>query len=262
MPRSATFNIKTFKRMKHRKNTIKSIFYGIAAAASLQGMAFSQNVLNNASFENTPINVAPYNSPYHASTNPSGFTNDFGGNIRLYLETANQLEWFTTASDAKIEIWRNGQGAIPGLIAPDGNQWAEINATQNAALIQEVTITGAGLVDLGFYHRGRAGNDTVAVKVTYLGLDNTFGTFDDILAFSQSYTTGNSAWALYAEQDVFTSIDGGKYRFSYEAVSTASGSPSIGNFIDAPYFGVDAIPEASSSLLGLIAGAMFLRRRR
>jgi hypothetical protein len=232
--------------------------------ATLQGVAHSQNVLVNSSFENTQLNASPYNSPYNSSTNPSGYTDDYQtGVIRSYLETADGMGWQTTSTDNKIEIWRNGQTNRPGVEAPLGEQWAEINATENATLFQDVTISTSGLVDLGFYHRGRIGSDTLNVTVTYLGLDNVIGGGDDSQVFSRDYSTDNTAWVLYNEQDQFTSIANGKYRFAYAAVSTSSGDATVGNFIDNPFFGVAAaIPEPSAALLGLLSSCLLLRRRR
>jgi hypothetical protein len=192
------------------------------------------------------------NGSFEAPDIPSGSFN---------ASVFNVPGWSTTDSQGRIEIWDNNFG----VSAHAGRQHAEINAFENSALYQDVTIDLAGLVDFGFAHRGRSGVDTLRVDVTYAGIDALFGTGDDVVVVDGNvfqYSTNNTAWAFYAENDVFTSVAGGIYRFSYGAVSTATGSPASGNFIDSVSFGVDAIPEPSSALMAGFCGVVGIFRRR
>lgn len=178
--------------------------------------------------------------------------------------------WETTATDNMIEIWHSGfatgdsGGPVP---AYEGTQFAEINAFQNAALYQDALISVSGLVDYSFAHRGRQGNDTLRVDITYLGADNLYGTPDDIVVVngnlaSNQYTASNTAWVFSAVNDAFTSVAGGTYRFSYGAVSSFGGDPTRGNFIDDVKFGVGVVPEPSGVMFLGAAGVLGMIRRR
>lgn len=224
--------------------------------------ALAANVLINNDFESFGISTGNYNLAYNATTNPDGFVQSYGADptlSRQYLETATGIGWLTTAADNRVEIWQSGHTGVP---SSQGGQFAEINATVNAALYQDVTIDISGQVDFAFLHRGRSGTDTVGVTITYLGLDNAFGTGDDVVHVDKQYSTGNTVWAEYQEFNQFASVANGLYRFSFDAVSSAGGDLSFGNFIDDVRFGVAAIPEPSSALLGALGAFGLLRRRR
>jgi len=90
-----------------------------------------------------------------------------------------------------------------------------------------------------------------------------FGTADDIQEVQKSFTTGNTAWVRYDEQDKFTSVANGTYRFAYKALSTATSNLSLGNFIDDVNFGVALpVPEPTTALLGGLGLVGLLTRRR
>jgi hypothetical protein len=226
--------------------------------------AQAASVLANSNFEAFSISDPGYNTPYVVVVNPNGYLNDYGG-VRIYPQTVANMGWETTAPETgpPIEIWTSG--AYSQNSSSGTGQFAELNAFSDAALFQDVTIPVAGLVDYSFEHKGRAGNDTLKVLITYLGVNNTYeggtGFGDDLTVVNQNFTTGSAAWSLYSQADQFTSVAGGSYRFSFGSVSTEGGNPSVGNFLDNVNFGVDAIPEPSAALLGSLGMLALLRRR-
>lgn len=127
--------------------------------------------------------------------------------------------WSTTATDSEIEIWQSG---FNGVSAHQGQQFAEINANQTAALYQDLTTTPGSTMYWSFAHRGRTGVDTITLKVGPRG-----GPYTSLGEFS----TGTNGWSVYQGQYV---VPAGQTqtRFLYQAVKTASGDNTIGNFLD------------------------------
>ena len=130
--------------------------------------------------------------------------------------------WDTTATDNRIEIWGSGFNRVP---SHSGGQHAEINATQNAALYQDIPTTPRAFMVWSFAHRGRAGTDTIRLQIGAPG-----GPYETIGTFS----TGTSGWRVY--EGGYTVPRGQTMtRFRYEAVSAAGGI-SVGNFLDSIEF--------------------------
>lgn len=79
-------------------------------------------------------------------------------------------DWDTTASDRKIEFGsrRNGKDA-PQLMGdqtiPDGSQFAELNADEESTLYQYVETVGGNVYEWGLSHRGREGDDHMALII-------------------------------------------------------------------------------------------------
>ncbi len=135
--------------------------------------------------------------------------------------------WQTSASDGRIEIWSNGFG---GVTAPEGAQFAELNATQASELFQVVETTPGQTLIWSLLHRARragAQGDTMSVNIGAPGsAPNDVTTFSDTLDDRWVRHTGTY---LVPEGQTRT-------RFGFEAVSTASGNVTIGNFLDDVYF--------------------------
>lgn len=169
--------------------------------------------------------------------------------------------WNTTAADNVIEIWTDGVFGVP---AYEGTQFAELNANLASTLFQDsIGIAAGSILGFEFAHRGRLGIDTMRLDITDLGGDGVFGTGDDTLLFSKEYADGNQSWGFYTSAGEAPIIAlGNTVRFSYVAVSTATGNPSVGNFIDAADFGVgvaQAVPEPMT-LSMILAGLVPLYR--
>ena len=98
---------------------------------------------------------------------------------------------------------------------------AEINATENAQLFQEFLVQEGDLISYSIWHRGRAGLDVANVVIGPPGNQT----------IQQELATGNQAWANYTGQ--YTVPSGvSVLQIGFDAVSTANGNLSVGNFID------------------------------
>jgi hypothetical protein len=205
-------------------------FSGSVAAinAALQGASYTPN--------------ADYNGPAQISmrtiTNPApagAFTNggfelpDFTGTQTVHIVSETTVPgWDTDATDNQIEIWDSG---FQGVAAYEGNQFAEINANQVAALFQNFTPTAGSNVSISFAHRGRQGIDVMRVVATDLGVDGVVGGGDDAVLLNELFSDGNTAWGAYTRQ-LTDNATGNIVRFEFRSVSAAGGSPSVGNFVD------------------------------
>ena len=123
--------------------------------------------------------------------------------------------WNTTASDNKIEVWGDG---FLGVSAADGDYFIELNANQVASLYQEIETTPGTTLTWSISHRGRTGEDVATISVGDVVLE--------------TMTDGNTEWGTYTGTYV---VPAGQTTttFSLNSVSSASGSKSVGNFIDA-----------------------------
>ncbi|WP_431584146.1 Ig-like domain-containing protein, partial [Sphingomonas sp.] len=224
---------------------------GIAGLTFTQGdgtadnlMTFSGSVaaINQALQGLTYVPKADYNGPAQITmrtiTNPtaaSGFTNG-GFELPNYPDT-NTLHftneslvpgWDTDATDGIIEVWDSGFQNVP---AYEGDQFVEINANQVAALYQNFQPGQGSNVSVQFAHRGRDGVDVMRVVATDLGADGVIGTADDVVLLNENFSDGNTAWGVYTRQ-LTGAATGNIIRFEFRSVSSAGGSPSVGNFVD------------------------------
>ncbi|MDE3741882.1 T9SS type B sorting domain-containing protein [Maribacter polysaccharolyticus] len=137
--------------------------------------------------------------------------------------------WNTTATDQKIELWESG---FMGVNSYNGNQHAEINANLYGALYQNLCLTPGTVMNWSFRHRGRDGVDEIQLKI---GADLASATVQQTMA------SDNTAWTLYSGTYTVP-VGQSNTVFVFEAVSTASGSASSGNFIDDVKITI-AVPE-------------------
>ncbi|WP_405748197.1 hypothetical protein OG422_31530 (plasmid) [Streptomyces sp. NBC_01525] len=146
------------------------------------------------------------------------------------LPDASQLQnpqhvpgWLTTATDHLIEIWHDGFNGVPSA---DGAQFAELNAYQVSTLYQELPTTPGTKLYWRLYHRGRLGQDTMALDI---GAPGT-------VVQQRQFTDGNTAWGFYT--GTYTVPPGqATTRFAFRSVSAAGGDPTVGNFLDGIFFG-------------------------
>ena len=155
------------------------------------------NLAVNGGFE-TPVYSAPAGSNMESPGNVPG--------------------WTTT--DTAIEIWESGFNGVP---SHTGNQFGEINANSSGTLTQSPgAIQPRAQLDVYWVHRGRAGTDTANLVVT----DNGGGSTS-----SGNFSTSNTAWSNHSVAHV-ASATASSVSLAFTSVSTASGDPSVGNFID------------------------------
>ncbi|MFD7495527.1 hypothetical protein ACFV8T_24435 [Streptomyces sp. NPDC059832] len=131
--------------------------------------------------------------------------------------------WLTTATDHMIELWRTGFNGVP---AAEGAQFAELNANQVSTLYQDLPTTPGTKLYWRLYHRGRQGDDTMALDIGAPGS----------AVQQRRFTDGNTAWGHYT--GTYTVPAGQTLtRFAFRSVSAAGGNQSIGNFLDGIFFG-------------------------
>ncbi len=160
-----------------------------------------------------PLSNGGFEAP---TTNSFGFFQAFREGIDDF--DTHELKWSTTSSDNNIELWRDGFSGVPAF---EGNQFAELNATEVSTLYQNLCITPGSVVRWSVRHRGRTGVDVAEVQIGE-SLTNavTQATMSD----------GNTDWGLYTGEytvpaDQQTTV------FAFVSISSA-GDQSSGNFID------------------------------
>ncbi|MGW8701077.1 isopeptide-forming domain-containing fimbrial protein [Streptomyces eurythermus] len=143
--------------------------------------------------------------------------------------------WLTTASDHMIEIWRSGFNGVPSA---DGSQFAELNANEVSTLYQDLPTTPGSTLYWRLYHRGRLGQDTMALDIGAPGSP----------VEQQRFTDGTTAWGFYT--GTYT-VPAGQTttRFSFRSVSAAGGNRSVGNFLDGIFFGTAPFVELTKSAI-------------
>ncbi len=142
--------------------------------------------------------------------------------------------WLTTATDNRIEFWSTGFLGVPSF---EGNQFVELNATQNSALYQNLCLTPGSTIAWSVAHRGRSGVDVASVRI---------GANLVTAATQVTMTDGTSAWGIYTGTYVVPVGQTNTF-FIFEAISTAGNNLSVGNFIDDVEINVISTPSCKDS---------------
>lgn len=143
--------------------------------------------------------------------------------------------WSTTATDRLIELWST---PFNGVTAFEGRQFAELNATQNSALYQDLPTTPGQVLTWSLAHRARQGTDTMRVVIGQPGATGVENArFSDTTAGWGRHT---GTYVVPPNQTIT--------RFAFEAVSAGSGNPTIGNFLDDVSFGTPSCVLATKSV--------------
>jgi uncharacterized repeat protein (TIGR01451 family)/LPXTG-motif cell wall-anchored protein len=217
-----------------RRARTKGMRLILAVALVASGLAVSVATLGT----DAPVAQAATTCP------PSPSQLDNGGfeapvipnNTYRQLDAAVVPGWSTTATDNKIELWSTPFG---GVTAYEGRQFAELNATQASALYQDLPTTPGQTLTWSLAHRARQGTDTMRVVIGQPGAPGVENArFSDTTAGWGRHT---GTYVVPANQTIT--------RFAFEAVSTGSGNPAVGNFLDDISFGtpscVTALKEVS-----------------
>ncbi len=135
--------------------------------------------------------------------------------------------WYTTNGayagfQHPIELWSTGYSAIDAPLGL-GNQFAEINCSENARMYQIMCLVQGEKIDWSFYHRGRAGTDVTEFNVYDLSGLNKIQVFET--------ATSAQVWKTYVGSSIFNGPTG-FYEVSFEAISSATDNPAVGNFLD------------------------------
>jgi hypothetical protein len=93
--------------------------------------------------------------------------------------------WATTSPGQVIEIWHHLHQNVP---APEGSQFAELDATSEDTLSQDVALAPGQLMYWSFLHRGRNGVDSLELSIGPPGALVSQGTF----------MSGADAWYPYS----------------------------------------------------------------
>ena len=172
-----------------------------------------------------------------------GFFNGLNNGFELPLTTdpfefvpqSTVPNWGTDASDGVIEIWQSG---FRGVSSFEGEQHAEINANEKAALFLDAPTIPGSVITWSIAHRGRLNVDTATVSIGAA----TAGAVSPIV---ETMVTSPSGWVQYS--GTYTVPAGQSItRFTFTAIDNGAS----GNFIDGlelttnqPDFDADGTPN-------------------
>ena len=185
-----------------------------------------------------PVLAAPCDGSTDEIANGGFETPPVTADTFTLFPAADVPPWQTTDGSGEIEIWGDGFLGVPAF---EGNAFAEINANTAATLYQDVVSTPGATMTWSIEHRGRDGDDSMQVLIGDGNVADVNGaTGWDFI--SGDLTDGTADWGTHSDDYVVP--DGQTCtRFAFRAVSTASGSDSVGNLLDAVTFAVTLPPD-------------------
>ncbi|QEO05429.1 isopeptide-forming domain-containing fimbrial protein [Bacillus paralicheniformis] len=191
-----------------------------------------------------PAPVALINGSFEQGAARGSAVNGSG----IYYYESEVPGWKTTDDAAGykvIEIWNHAQNLPSGAkyysAPPDGKRWAELNAFENGMLYQDVKTTPGQTIYWRLSHMGRAGVDTMQVRIGAA----TKNPYDTVV--QKQMSDGRTGWGTHTGS--YTVPTGQTTtRFGFEAVSSASGSVGIGNFLDDIFLGTEPCVTAHKTV--------------
>jgi hypothetical protein len=121
-----------------------------------------------------------------------------------------------------VEFWNSGFTSGVTVPAQSGNQFIELNAAQETPVYFEICMFAGETLTWSLWHRGRSGTDQMFLNITDA---------NGAALAAQTFSTGNTAWVNYTGMVTNTGPNGA-VRFTFRPGTTASGSATVGNFID------------------------------
>ncbi|MFY2762468.1 hypothetical protein [Arenimonas sp. MALMAid1274] len=195
-----------------------------------------QRTLINLSFEQPALGTASCFRTISETVVP-GWTTDHPV-INTATTTCNGVNIpGAPATGAAMEFWANSFNATP---ARSGTQLVELNAEAVSRLSQSVCLVNGEQVNWVFSHRGR-GSATVQDVMEYLvgaspivrvgtTSNGTGGVISTSLGTAAS-AAGPNGWRDYTGAFTYTGATG-TTNLGFQAISTGSGSNTVGNFLD------------------------------
>jgi hypothetical protein len=203
--------------------------------------------LQNGSFEN--IDTQLLNKGQSASFIPEGTTG---------------LAWKTTGTDHQVEVvyGPNASSSYNVSSAPDGNQFAELNAEAQGALYQDIMSTPDTGLYWKLYHRGRTGTDTMYLIVAPTSLVEDITTQSQLSSLASAILADPDGYAekgYYIQTITDSTSSWGEYSGTYDVPDgvyltrlffVSASNSTVGNFIDAVAFS-SLMPEPDSGYANL-----------
>ena len=143
--------------------------------------------------------------------------------------------WGTNSTDGVIEIWQSG---FSNVVSFEGDQHAEINANQRAALFLDAPTIPGTTITWSIAHRGRDATNTATVSIGGAAVGS-------VPVLVETMVTGPASWEQYS--GVYTVPAGQTVtRFTFTAIDDGAS----GNFLDGleltanqPDFDADGVPN-------------------
>jgi len=186
-----------------------------------------------ATIENPPLSDPDFEAIDIVTSGLDGGPTDATPSSGLWKGDASNIPFWESADPINnyLEIWSNTQTASNdvGGQAYSGNQWAEINASTNDGLYQDIVSTPGDLLQWSFAHRKRTGYAGSATEdIARLMIGDPGGTMSSQGDFTSA---GDASWTLHSGTYV---VPPGQTttRLTFTWVNSVSGSSSSGNFVD------------------------------
>ena len=235
--------------------------------------------------------VSWYSSLQNGSfENPTVGKNNYDGTGHPQVPAINVPAWNTTESHGNIELgnievkrWReDGKIGTDTALdygvsdAPDGKQFAELNADDDSILYQDVLTVPGATMNYSLYHRARwnngnrYGEDTMYLVIAPLELvdgwnNNTIINFvhNRLNEGWNNYTLGGKTYRVlkqkystnafqWNKKGGMITVPDGQYttRFFFASGQTANNNNKLGNFLDKVWFSQETEPveDASASV--------------
>lgn len=265
--KSPRFSATNLDRSQYRPNKLSLALVATTFIAASQLLAVLSASANPVPTPESPSDIAPTRSilngsfeqpvvkswvgaPSYSSVIGSDVDNLAGGNFLEGYNSSPGLPVIWQSTDRgngptrgnynykdSIEVWRGinvSNGGQPSLSGA-GNQHAELNGSDDAALYQDVCIRPNETVQWSLLHAVRFSGNTNIMQVSIT--DPAVWLDSKIVPATQLYNSGNlsttyaNGWTSKTGTWTSTNTSVKKLRFAFQAIQ-GSGNNSVGNFID------------------------------